>query len=249
MSETNLAVRQEQSLAEEPTTGHLLQIFIEKGITKENVEAFREICAERRAERADEAKSKFNAAFTRLQCQLPDIHADRQVNDGRGGVMYQYCSYEEIRDKVKPFLRENGFAVRFSQKLNENGSVTVTCHLMHEGGHTESNDYSARAGRGAPGMNETKIDASASTVAQREAFCDALDIVRRGKDVEAEDAKDLGEFVTANEAAELYDRLEACDGNKDKFLDAAGAKTFETIPAKELTKLYALLRKKESQKK
>lgn len=241
---SELAKREEPALSQ-PSTGAMLQAFIAAGVTAENVGAFERLVALQERQEEKEAQRSFNRAFTALQRHIPTITADKQVNDQHGKLMYRYCSYEEILKQVQPFLTQYGFAVSFSQSIGE-GVVTATCHLMHEDGHTGSNSYSARAGnKGAPGMNETKIDLSASTSAQREAFCDALNIIRRGKDVETDDARKLGATISASEAADLHERVVASGSKEKDFLAIAGVSSFEEIHEASMGVLDRLLRKKE----
>lgn len=244
-----LAVERRQAMpVAEPTPIQLIERLITGPITAEGVGAIKELVAlkehmEDRKEQRDALKA-FNTAFTKLQRIMPSIKADAAVmKDNR--VLYRYCSFEEIWAQVQPHLAEHGFAVRFSQALHE-GKVTVTCHLMHEGGHSVESNYSIRSGRGAPGMNETKEDAAASTIGQREALCDALNIVRRNRD---EDARQLGGYVTPEQAEELEHRCKMVNANVPTFLKfAGGAKSFAEIPAVTYPLLDEFLKRKENPK-
>ena len=238
----------EVAVLHEPTPIELIAQMIKGPLTADSAATIKELVhlkehMEDRKE-AREALAAFNRAFTKLQRAIPTVKADAAVQkDGR--VLYRYCSFEEIMAQVQPHLTEHGFAVRFSQALHE-GKVTVTCHLMHEGGHSVENNYSVRSGRGAPGMNETKEDAAASTIGQREALCDALNIVRRNRD---DDARQLGGYVTAEQADELERRCKMVNANVPAFLKFAGnAKSFAEIPATLYAMLDENLRKKENPK-
>jgi ERF superfamily len=167
---------------------------------------------------ARQAEKDFNAAFVELQKAIPEIKADKAVPDGKGGVLYSYCSFEEIYRQVKDPMMSNGFSVRFSQR-EENGRITETCHLMHISGHSVSNDFTARVGAGARGMNETKCDLSASSIAQRESFCDALNIPRVGRD---DDAKMMGSPIGRAIAEEFQKRVKETGCDEQAFLKYAG---------------------------
>jgi hypothetical protein len=240
-----VAVRQSGALSRPaPTPADMMQTMIEKGVTQENVAAFAELVKlsehmeDRKLKR--DSESAFNASFVRVQREMPNIKADKAVEQN-GKVLYTYCSYEEIWQQVQPILSSNGFSVRYSQD-EKDGRLTTTCHLMHEGGLTVSNSYTVRSGKGAPGMNETKCDAAASTIAQREALCDALNIIRRARD---NDPRMEGGPVTKEQAFELERRAKEVNANIDAFLKFAGAKTFAEIPSVKYDVLDELLRKKE----
>lgn len=229
----------------EPSVGEMMQTMLTNGITQQNVAAFTELVKlkehmEDRKEARDSLRA-FNMAFTKLQRAIPNIRADRVVPDGKGGTLYRYSSYEEIMAQVQPLLTEHGFSVRFSQSM-ETDRVTMTCHLMHEGGHSVTNDYTVRSGRGAPGMNETKCDSSASTVGQREALCDALNIIRRNRD---EDPRMQGGKVTQEQADELEHRAQLTNSDIPAFLKLAGAEKFSEIAAVKFDMLSELLARKE----
>jgi hypothetical protein len=70
--------------------------------------------------------------------------------------------------------------------------VTAVSTLMHTSGHSVSSEFTARSGKGAPGMNETKCDLSASTIAEREALCNLLNIPRSSRE---DDGKMLGQSI------------------------------------------------------
>lgn len=200
--------------------------------TPEDVSAFKSLVEldERMKDKqaAEKAKREFNMAFARLQKEIPRVRADKAVEkDGR--VLYNYASYQEIMAQVQPVLTANGFSIRFSQELAD-GRVTYTCHLIHEGGHSESTQYTVRSGRGAPGMNETKEDAAASSVAQRECLCDALNIIRVGRD--SDDPRNVGQPITAEQAKSLLLRVEKLQLAADKevkLLKWLGVETTEPV--------------------
>lgn len=237
----------------------MMHAIIEKGITAENVSALEGLSKLLERQQDKQAEQEFNRAFAQLQNEIPAVRADKDVSMGNGSG-YSYCSYEEILKQAQPIMTRHGFAVKFSQDLSD-GKVKVTCKLIHEGGHSEENNYSVRvSAKGAPGMNETKMDASASTVAQREAFCDALNIVRRGR--EEQDERMQGDSITGAQAVELQSRVRAMGGFTDEgtFLSYAHgvknalgekptpkliAETYAAIPAHRLEELEKLLARKE----
>lgn len=193
----------------QPTYADIMQMFAQKQMTPEDVQAFKELVQldsqMKDKEAAAKAKREFNIAFSALQKDIPRVRADKTVEkDGR--VLYTYASYQEIMSQVQPLLNKHGFSVRFSQ-VNGEGRITYTCHLIHEGGHEAETSYTVRIGKGAPGMNETKEDAAASSVCQRECLCDALNIIRIGRD--SDDPRNIGHPITEAEAGQVMARVTA----------------------------------------
>lgn len=227
----------------QPQVADMLQAVLERGMTSETVGVVREMAQLLREEKAAEAEKKFNRAFVKLQRELKTVVADKVVRDRNDKPMYSYCSYEEIHDQTRDAMIENGFSVRFSQDMNEKGRVVVTCWLIHEEGHSVQSHYAVRpATSGPPGSNETKLDAGASTVAQREAFCDALNIVRRGLD---NDAHNEGAPITAEQAKDLERRALATGSDIARFLRFAKAESFDKITSERYAELDDNLRRKE----
>lgn len=237
------AVAKPDAPMRQPQVAEMLQAVLQKGLTSETVGVVREMAQLLREEKAAEAEKEFNRSFAKLQREMGDVKADKPVYDRAGKLMYAYCSYEEIHDRVRPHMLANGFASRFSQGMDDKGRIVVTCWIMHESGHSVSNNYTVRPdSKGPPGSNETKLDAGASTVAQREAFCDALNIIRRGRD---SDAKMEGSPISPEKAKELRQRVLNVKGNETEFLKTAGVDSFEKIGTATLEVLEQLLAKKE----
>lgn len=226
----------------EPSVAEILRGIMQGGVTAENVSAVKEVVA--LYERMEDRKSARTSsqALRGLQAKAKSIVATRAVPDKSGGVKYKYVPYEDIMAQAQPLLNEFGFSVRYSQKM-EIDRETVVCMLMHDSGHVFTNEFTVRVGSGPPGATATQADSSAGTVAQREAFCDALNIVRRRDD----DARLEGGPVTQEQAEELERRLAEVNGNKAAFLKLAGAQKFSEIPAGKYGMLDEMLQRKERQ--
>lgn len=230
----------EAPVRREPQVADMLQAVIEKGVTAENVNAVKEIVA--LYERMEDRKSAKSAsqALREMQAEAKQIVAMQAVPGRNNEVRYRYAKYEQIMEQAQPLLTKYGFSVRFSQKL-ESDRETVSCILTHDDGHAFINEFTVRIGSGPPGATTTQADSSAGTVAQREAFCDALNIVRRQDD----DARMVGAKITAQQADELERRVAETNSNKDAFFRVAGAETFADIAATKYEILDNLLAEKE----
>jgi len=158
MSDKLEVVKAEQAIG----PADMLQAVIQKGITAENVEVFKQIWAMN-------AEREFAAAFVKLQSELPTITASTVIPN-RG----KYEKFEDVMRVIGPILARNGFSVSFNQQSKDNRIVEI-CHLTHVGGWTRTNDFAVRTGRKAD--SEAQADCMASTTAKRKALCDALNIV------------------------------------------------------------------------
>lgn len=231
MSESKeLQVREAQlATVNEPSVGLMLQTMIERGITSENVEALTRLCDLKVRLDDRDAEKSFASAFSDLQAELPTVAATKAVPNKDGTTRYHFAPYEEIMAKLKPLLAAYGFSVSFDSKFAD-GRITVTCTLMHRGGHQRQNSFAVRIGGGPPGSTETQADGAAKTYGKRGALCDALNIVVDHDD----DARGLGNTITPDKAAELQDRCTKAKVNQVSFLKYASAPGFDQITQERL---------------
>jgi hypothetical protein len=239
VNKKQLAVR-----TEEPSVALMLQKVIDGGITKENVSALESLVGLYDRMQAKNAEREFNAAFVNLQKEMPTVHADKMVIGTNGVVMYRYASAEEIHNQVQPYLIANGFSVTSSQKL-DGDRITSIATLMHTSGHSKSSEFTSRIGKGAPGMNETKCDLATSTIAEREALCNLLNIPRSSRE---DDGKMIGTPIGKALAEDLEKRVTAVGADRFAFLKYAGAGNFDEISDERWPVLDELLKRKEAAK-
>ena len=190
---------------------------------------------------AMDAERKFNAAFVKMQSELPTIVAS-SVIPNRG----KYERFEDIMRQIEKPLMNNGFSVTFSQDFKD-GRVVVTCSLMHSGGHSRSNPYGVRVSGKAD--SETQADCKASTTAKRNALIQCLNITIRQDCLidEDNDASLVGgnDKVTLFQSDELERRVQLTNSDVQAFLKFAGASKFSEIPANKYDDLDKLLARKE----
>ncbi len=223
-----------------PSPASMLQAIVERGVTAENVGAFEQLVKLYEHMEDRRAAKSASQSLRELQTDAKAIVATKSVPDRNGGVRYKYSPYEDIMAQAQPLLTKHRFSVRFSQRM-ETDRETVICTLTHDDGHSFQNEFTVRVGSGPPGATATQADSSAGTVAQREAFCDALNIVRRVDN----DARLEGAKLTQEQADELERRVTESNSDKAAFLKFAGAADFAGIPAAKYAILDEQLRRKE----
>jgi hypothetical protein len=220
----------------------MLQAITEKGITTENAAALEKMADLYLKMEAVNARKSFAEAKRQLQQALPPICANKPVPNNDGTTRYKYAPYEEIMQQVAPFLSKYGFAISFSQRVDENRLVAI-CTLSHIDGHSEANEFAVRIGKGPPGSSECQADGAASTYAKRFALCNCLNITIEHDD----DGKALGDYITREQAENLQRRLEDIGGDVAAFLRFAGARDFSEIRKGKYATVEAALVKKEGQ--
>ncbi len=206
-----------------------------KSLDKESLAVMKELLAM-------DAERKFNAAFVKLQSELPVIVAETVIPN-RG----KYARFEDVMRQIEKPMSANGFSVSFTQEPKEN-RIHVTCILRHVAGHCERNSYAVRVG--GKSDSETQADCKASTTAKRNSLLQALNIVVR-QDIFQDEDNDatLGGnpdlFITVDQADELERRCHESNSNIPAFIKFAGATSFATIQASKYDMLDSMLRKKE----
>ena len=206
-----------------------------KALDKDSLDVMKQLLAM-------DAERKFNMAFVKMQSEIPTIVAHTEVkNRGR------YEKFEDIMRVIQPILVRNGFSVSFSQEAPGDRLVS-TCLLMHIGGHSRPTSFAVRGGMQSD--NLTQADCKSSTVAKRNALCNALNIVIQ-KDVFADEENDaslIGDpnhFVSLEVAESLEHRCQMTNSNIPAFLKFANATSFKTIPANKFDALDTMLKRKE----
>ena len=227
----------------EPTTASLLQSVITAGITSDNVAAFKELVQLKREEDAIRAKRDFAQAFVSLQTELPTIQGMRQVPDKNGNSKFAYANFDDIDEIVRPICLKHGFTYSFHESALNEGRVTMVMTLQHSGGHYREIPYSCRIGSGPPGATESQADVSGHSYAKRGAIESGLSLRIVGK---REDVKDEGSPISPEQADELERRLNLINGNREKFLEMAGAKSFKEILSSKFGILDQALKRREN---
>lgn len=228
------------ALAENPIAAMLSKV-IEGGVTSDNVAALDKLCGLYERMQAKSAEQEFNAAFSKLQSELPQVEATEAVPNRDGSVRYKFAPFPKIMEKIQPFLTSHGFSVSFNSRF-DNGRMIVVCTLRHISGHSQSNEFAVRIGQGPPGATETQADGAAKTYAKRGALCDCLNIAVAAED---DDARIIGAPIGKALADDLKSRCCDADVNIESFLKFAGAVDFESIPEDRFDALDAMLIKKE----
>jgi hypothetical protein len=181
----------------------LLRDAMQPGASPEHL---RELLAVRREWEADEARKAFNLAISEFQRRAPII---AKLDDAYGK---KYAKRDRIWREIRPLLTKLGLSVTF-QVCEVKGAI---CHiegqLRHRAGHGERLVQDVPIPELLKGQNAAQQLGSADEYARRYCICSALGIVT-GEDDDAHKAG--GRFVTAEQAHEIADLLDACRGLPD----------------------------------
>lgn len=92
---------------------------------------------------AHNAKAEFDAAFAQMQGEIPII-TERGEIAVNGTVRSKYARFEDILAVVRPILQRHGFAIRH-RNVFENGRIKIVGILSHRSGHSEEDEFVAKA--------------------------------------------------------------------------------------------------------
>lgn len=237
-----LVLKVDAPVARPITELELMDRMIDRGVTPENVAAFGELVKLRERMEARNAEKQFNIAFSAMQAEIKKVQAIRPVPAKDGSIKYKVAPLEDIDSQARPIYQKHGFSVSFSEGADKPGKVTKLCILSHISGHKRENSFTLRVGSGPYGASESQADAAAHSAAKRGALCDALNIIIGHQE---DDARIEGAPITAEQAAELRERVRQTASDEKAFLKYAGAKTYEEIPSTAYSRLDASLKRKE----
>ncbi len=236
VSETLLTERRPASTALD-----ILDAAVRGGVTAENVAVVKELVQMCRDQRAEEAKASFARAYFKLRKNMPAIHADREASDRQGNLVYTYCSEEEIARMLEPHLISYGFAMLFGQSQAD-GRITVNVTLMHEQGHSETREFTVRAGTPNAMKDGAMCDAGGATTAWRHLMIKMFGLKSRIQ--ENQDAAVLGAKITSDKAIYLKELLEEAKADVPAFLKFAQVTRLDDICENDYDRLVAAVRKK-----
>lgn len=128
------------------------------------------------------AKSAFDAAFSRMQADLPQISERGKIIVNRT-IRSTYAQLEDIHTACKPVMQAHGFAIRHRTEwpADKPGVIRIVGILSHEDGHSEESAFEAPMDRS---EYRTDIQSMGSTVTygRRYTTIDLLNISTKGAD-------------------------------------------------------------------
>ena len=251
-------------MVQDPLAGlaDMMHAAMARGLTTENVSVMKEMLGMFERMDAKQAEKAFTQALARIQSFCRGrVHAVKPVPNNDGSIRYRYADLDEIMTVVQPALDREGMAVSFDTTY-ENNRLFAICELSHKGGHKASKRYGVQIGTGPPKASITQADGSAITYAKRGAICNWFNIVANKDNDGAggDDVRDLGSYITPEQAKSLRARVLATGSNMDAFLKYAQSPVsdqateadivlaFERIPSSMYPTLDTTLRKKENTK-
>lgn len=185
----------------------------------------------------EEARKQFTAALARFKGEDITIGKDKAVGyQGKDAwVGYTHASLGNVVGTAVPHLSRHGLSHRWDI-LQENGSITVTCILTHEGGHSESVRLTASPDDSGK-KNQIQQVASTITYLERYTFLSITGLAV--EDMPDDDGKAAGEpieYINEDQVNSLHAKITDNEMDLNIILrwlatSAAKAGRLEDIPA------------------
>jgi len=178
---------EEQALAQSEPSSSAVAVF--ERLARDpavDVEKLERLIAMQERILAHNAKAAFDAAYARMQAELPEIAEKGQILV-KGQLRSTYAKLEDIHSAVKPILKAFGFAIRHRTEWPEVRDardgviIRIVGILSHEQGHSEESIFEAPLDKS---EYRTDIQSMGSTVSygRRYTTLDLLNIATRGVD-------------------------------------------------------------------
>jgi len=118
------------------STQNLLSLALEKNAAPETLERLMSL---HERWQANQAKQEFVRAMAAFKAACPGVLPQEGRVDfttAKGRTNYPYATLGAIVERITPHLSAQGLAVVWNTQQAQ-GSVTVTCRVIHEAGHSE----------------------------------------------------------------------------------------------------------------
>jgi len=197
------------------------------------------------------AEIAFNDAMSRLSSKMPRIVRSGSVgyknkDSGKMEEAFKFARWEDIDQKIRPLLAEEGFSLSFNSQAREGGGAVITGTLSHVGGHSRSASLPLALDNSG-GKNNIQGMGSTISYGKRYTATMLLNIVTIGEDDDGDGDHDI---LTNEQAVEIDLMIPKDPAYKTRFLKFMGVKDVQSIHAGDYQKAVdALNEYKKAQEK
>jgi ERF superfamily protein len=127
------------------------------------------------------AKADFDADFSQMQPEIPEIDEKGAIRDRAGNVQSTYARNEDIQQVLRPILKKFGFSLSFETHWPDGGKrILVIGILSHRGGHSRRSEFLSDPDTSG-NKNTIQSLGSATSYGRRYTTMDLLNITSRYK--------------------------------------------------------------------
>jgi len=210
--------------------------LISKAVELNNMELLKQLLESQAETERMVSKRAFYKSLSEFQSELPAIKKTKTVynRDGKT-VRYNYASFDDVVEAIKPLLNKHGLSYRFEAEYQDKTTITVRCFISHEAGHQEVTEFKAIV-QYSEFMLPIQSLATALTYAKRYSISLALGLATE-EDTDANDLEADKEAINTNikkeieKAKEIQAKVqEKMKETKDEpFIDEKQVKNIQQI--------------------
>jgi len=195
---------------------------------------------------ADQRRTAFRAALSRLQEKLPQITKAGTILDKEGRPRNRFAKIEDIDAVIRPMYVAEGFAFSFDSKPAGGGLIQFTGTLSHCEGHAETKTIDLPVDTGA-GRNAVQSVGSTTSYARRYLLSMHLNLVTRDEDDDGAGGT-ANDPITPAQVMTLSSMLAEVGGDPARFCRWLGVERFEDIRLSQYGRAIKFLDEKKRQK-
>jgi hypothetical protein len=191
--------------------------LIAKAIEINNIEILNKLLEMKSESEKMASKKAFYKALSEFQTQIPSIKKTKTVynRDGKT-VRYNYASFDDVVEAIKPLLDKYGLSYRFEAEYQDK-IIIVKCFISHIEGWQEITTFRAIV-QYSEYMLPIQALATALTYAKRYSLSLALGLATE-EDTDANDLEEEKEIINNNIKKEIEKTKEEQSKIKEKMKD------------------------------
>jgi hypothetical protein len=212
--------------------------LISKAVELNNMELLKQLLEAQAEAEKMASKKVFYKSLSEFQSELPAIKKTKTVynRDGKT-VRYNYASFDDVVEAIKPLLNKHGLSYRFEAEYQDKTTITVRCFISHEAGHQEITEFKAIV-QYSEFMLPIQSLATALTYAKRYSISLALGLATE-EDTDANDLENDKEAINANIKKEIekaketqvkvQEKMKETKEQNEPFIDEKQVKNIQQI--------------------
>lgn len=208
----------------------LVQLAIEKGVP---VDVLEQLVALQERVTDRNARGAYFEALANFQDDCPEIPKTKKVNfvTRKGGtVNYSYAPLDAIARIIRPHLKMNGLSYSWNVHTDGNKVLNISCVLRHIEGHSEHSVFPVPIETDGK-MSDAQANGAALTYGKRQSLLAVLGLTTADTDIDGLEIGGGVEKVTAEQAANISDLIDASGLTRERFLKWMNVESIADIPA------------------
>ena len=190
---------------------------------------------------ANEARKAYHVAMTAFKADPPKIAKEKEVSFG--GTSYKHATLSSVTEKINRSLSQHGLAATW--KVQQNGTISVTCKITHVKGHSEETTMTAPADTSG---SKNSIQAIGSTITYLERYT-LLAATGLATDDMDDDAQGVTEVIDNKQLNQITDMILAAESSEAKLCAHLKIESLSVMPKAMFQKAMSALDAKIKAKK